>query len=103
MSGTNYYVSAVQFLGSEDIVEGGMPAVVSLLEKSGIDPAVLAINQHVCLKTVGQIEDDLATVMIERLFDKSITGENRTKWELGENRSTVIRLEIVALPIGSKA
>ena len=41
MSGTNYYVSAIQFLGSEDIVEGGMPAVVSLLEKSGIDPAVL--------------------------------------------------------------
>ena len=41
MSGTKYYVSATQFLGSEDVVEGGMPAVVALLEKSGIDPAVL--------------------------------------------------------------
>ena len=40
-SGLKYYVSAVQFLGAEDVVEGGEAVVVSLLQKSGIDPAAL--------------------------------------------------------------
>ena len=40
-SSLKYYVSAVEFLGAEDVVEGGRPVLVSLLEKSGIDPAAL--------------------------------------------------------------
>ena len=40
-SSFKYYVSAVQFLGAEDVVEGGEAVLVSLLQKSGIDPAVL--------------------------------------------------------------
>ena len=41
MPGISYYVSATQFLGAEEVVEGGEGAVLALLEKAGIDPIIL--------------------------------------------------------------
>jgi AraC-like DNA-binding protein len=71
----HYYVSAIQLLGAEDIIEGGAPALLRLMDKAGIDPSVL--------KTPDSIISFQAMVLLHEIaardFDNEAIG---IKWAL---------------------
>lgn len=71
----NYYVSATQLLGAEDIIEGGEPALLRLMDKAGIDPAVL--------KTPDSVISFQAMVLLHEIAAKDFDNEAiGIKWAL---------------------
>ena len=56
---------------------GRLERVADDLDRAGVDPLVLGVDQQVALQAVGQVEDDLAAGVLERLARERVAVEGR--------------------------
>ena len=62
-------------------VPDGLERVADDVDRPGVDPIALGVDQQVALQAVGQVEDDLAAGVLERLAGERVAGEGRAERE----------------------
>ena len=81
---------------------GGLERVADDLDRPGFDSLILIINEQICLQTIGQIEDNFAARMAERLAWEGVALKFRAQGEAEDVARAVVGLEVVTLPVGAE-
>ena len=72
------------------------------LDRSRLDPLVLVVDQQVALQAVREVEDDPTPGVLEGVALERVAVEDRPERELEEIGGPIVRLKVVALPVGAE-